>query len=115
MNDTVLAVLKVSLVMSCLVLMSLLIIGIIRDTNMRALALDHTPTTTGSHTPDNNSSITLRTGPPQRMTIPLDSQQPTILSEAKKQQLMQSHHQSPPLPSSGRPIRGPTPGTQISP
>jgi hypothetical protein len=114
MNDTVLAVLKVNIVMPCLVIMSLLLIGIITDTNMRALALDHTPTT-GSHTPDNNSSITLRTGPPQRMTIPLDSQQPTILSEAKKQQLMQSHPQSPPLPSSGRPIIGPAPGTQVSP
>ena len=112
MNSTVLAVLRVSLATSCLLLMSLLIIGIIGDTNMQALALDKP--TSGSHTPDNSSS-TLRTGPPQRMTIPLDSQQPTILSEAKKQQLMQSHPQSPPLPSSGQPIIGPAPGTQISP
>lgn len=112
MNDTVLAVLRVSLAISCVSLTSLLIIGIMRDTNMRALALDHKPTSR-SHTPD-NSSI-LRTGPPQKMTIPLDSQQPTILSEAKKQQLMQSHPQSPPLPSSGQPIIGPAPGTQISP
>ena len=113
MNGTVLAALRVSLATSCLLLMSLLIIGIIGYTNMRALALDH-KTTSESHTPDNSSS-TLRTGPPQRMTIPLDSQQPTILSEAKKQQLMQSHPQSPPLPSSGQPIIGPAPGTQISP
>jgi hypothetical protein len=112
MNSTLLAGLRVSLATSCLLLMSLLIIGIIGDTNMRALALDKP--TSGSHTPDNSSS-TLRTGPPQRMTIPLDSQQPTILSEAKKQQLMQSHPQSPPLPSSGQPIIGPAPGTQISP
>ena len=113
MNGTILAVLRVSLAISCLLLMSLLIIYIIGDTNMRALALDHTPAS-GSHTPYNSSS-TLRTGPPQKMTIPLDSQQPTILSEAKKQQLMQSHPQSPPLPSSGQPIIGPAPGTQISP
>jgi hypothetical protein len=112
MNGTVLVELRVSLATSCLLLMSLLIIGIIGDTNMRALALDKP--TSGSHAPDNSSS-TLRTGPPQRMTIPLDSQQPTILSEAKKQQLMQSHPQSPPLPSSGQPIKGPAPGTQISP
>src|ERR671932_2591809 len=112
MNSTLLAGLRVSLATSCLLLMSLLIIGIIGDTNMRALALDKP--TSGSHTPDNSSS-TLRTGPPQRMTIPLDQQQPTILSEAKKQQLMQSHPQSPPLPSSGQPIIGPAPGTQISP
>jgi hypothetical protein len=114
MNGTVLAVLRVSLAISCILLMSLLIIGIIGDTNMRALALDHKPTS-GSHTPDNSNSSTLRTGPPQKVTIPLDSQQPTILSEAKKQQLMQSHPQSPPLPSSGQPIIGPAPGTQISP
>lgn len=113
MNGTVLAILRVSLATSYLLLMSLLIIGIIGDTNMRTLALDH-KTTSESHTPDNSSS-TLRTGPPQRMTIPLDSQQPTILSEAKKQQLMQSHPQSPSLPSSGQPIIGPAPGTQISP
>lgn len=113
MNGTVLAALRVSLATSCLLLMSLLIIGLIGYINMRALALDH-KTTSESHTPDNSSS-TIRTGPPQRMTIPLDSQQPTILSEVKKQQLMQSHPQSPPLPSSGQPIIGPAPGTQISP
>jgi hypothetical protein len=62
------------------------------------------------------SSNVLNIGPPQKQTIPLDSQQqPTPLSDAKKQQLMDANHPSPPLPRSDQPILGPVPGTQVSP
>ena len=54
----------------------------------------------------------LNVGAPHKVTIPFDSQQPTVLSDEKKQQLMQSHPKSPPLPSSGKSIQGPIPGSQ---
>jgi hypothetical protein len=50
-------------------------------------------------------------GPPQDVTIPLDSEERAIiLSDATHNNL-----HSPPLPSSGKSIQGPTPGTQTSP
>lgn len=54
-------------------------------------------------------------GPPDKMTIPFYSQQhPTVLSDTKKQELMQHNQPSPSLPSSGKSIQRPTPGTQTS-
>jgi hypothetical protein len=78
-----------------------LIGGILGNADMRAMA---------------QSSDVLNTGPPQKQTFPLNSQQqPTLLSDAKKQQLMDANHPSPSLPRSGQPILGPVPGTQVSP
>ncbi|HEY6163273.1 MAG TPA: hypothetical protein VIW25_00045 [Nitrososphaeraceae archaeon] len=49
--------------------------------------------------------------PPQDVTIPLDSEERAIvLSDATQNNL-----HSPPLPSSGKSIQGPTPGTHTSP
>lgn len=67
-----------------------------------------------SYTTSSNSTINI--GPPHKVTIPFNSQQqqPTALSAEKKQQLMQSHPKSTPLPSSGKPTQRPIPGTQTS-
>jgi hypothetical protein len=80
---------------------------------MRALAQANN---TNSSIPYTANHTILNVGPAQKMTIPLDSKQPpTLLSDAKKQQLINSTHLSPSLSSSGKPIQGPAPGTQISP
>jgi hypothetical protein len=76
--------------------------GILGNADMRSIAAQ--------------TSDVLNIGPPQKQTFPLDSQQqPTILPDAKKQQLMDANHPSPSLPASGQPILGPVPGTQVSP
>lgn len=88
-------------IISSLSLTFFLIGGILGNADIRAMA---------------QSSDVLNTGPPQKQTFPLDSQQqPTLLSDAKKQQLMDANHPSPSLPRSGQPILGPVPGTQVSP
>jgi hypothetical protein len=88
-------------IISSLSLAFFLIGGILGNADMRAIA---------------KSSDVLNIGPPQKQTFPLDSQQqPTLLSDAKKQQLMDANHPSPSLPRSGQPILGPVPGTQVSP
>jgi hypothetical protein len=57
----------------------------------------------------------LNLGSPHKVSIPLYSQQhPIMLTNAKKQQLMQQNQLSQPLTSSGEPIQGPSPGTQTS-
>lgn len=89
-------------IISSLSLAFFLIGGILGNADMRAIAAQ-------------NSDV-LNVGPPQKQTFPLDSQQqPTLLSDAKKQQLMDANHPSPSLPRSGQPILGPVPGTQVSP
>lgn len=89
-------------IISSLSLVFFLIGGILGNTDMRAIAAQR--------------SDVLNIGPPQKQTFPLDSQQqPTLLSDAKKQQLMDANHPSPSLPRSGQPILGPVPGSQVSP
>ena len=95
----------------------LLIGSFLGNANMRALAQANN---TNSSIPYTANHTILKghqsMGPPQKVTIPLDSKQPpTLLSDAKKQQLINSTHLSPSLPLSGKPIQGPAPGTQISP
>ena len=88
-------------IISSLSLTFFLIGGILGNADIRAMA---------------QSSDVLNTGPPQKQTFPLDSQQqPTLLSDVKKQQLMDANHPSPSLPRSGQPILGPVPGTQVPP
>ena len=60
-----------------------------------------------------NSMLNL--GSLHKVSIPLYSQQhPIILTDAKKQQLMQQNQPDPVLASSGKAIQGPAPGTQTS-
>jgi hypothetical protein len=110
MNHIILVV-RFSLAISSLFVVSLLIGSLIG--NVMVQATEQSVNNASSYTPTNS---TLNIGSPHKVTIPFHSQQqPTLLSEAKKQQLMQSHPHSPPLPSSGKPIQGPAPGTQTSP
>lgn len=104
---------RIIVIISSLFLTFLLIGSLLGNTNMRALAQANN---TNGNIPYTANHTILNIGPPQKVTIPLDSKQPpALLSDAKKQQLINSTHLSPPLPSSGKPIQGPAPGTQISP
>lgn len=95
MNRAIVIILSLSLTF-------FLIGGILGNADIRAIAAQ--------------SLDVLNIGPPQKQTFPLDSQQqPTLLSDAKKQQLMDANHPSPSLPRSGQTILGPVPGSQVSP
>ena len=112
------------ILISCLSLVVLLIVGSTIGnaiTMVHQVSAENTTITTNSSI--NNKSLssyitssnsTLNIGPPHKVTIPFNSQQqqPTVLSVEKKQQLMQSHPKSTPLPSSGKPAQRPIPGTQ---
>ena len=103
---------RIIVIISSLSLAFLLIGSLLGNANMRALAQANN--TNSSYNTANHTILNV--GPPQKVTIPLDSKQPpTLLSDAKKQQLINSTHLSPSLPLSGKPIQGPAPGTQISP
>jgi predicted transcriptional regulator len=76
---------------------------------MTAKQIENKTAQTSAQTAPNNEDHDI--GPPQDVTIPLDSEErATILSDA-----IHNNLHSTPLPSSGKPIQGPMPRTQTSP
>jgi hypothetical protein len=89
--------------------LALLLIGsLLATTNMQTLAQPHN----NNSLLRSNNNNTLNVSSPQKETFPLNSQSP-ILSHGKKGGGVDiGHSHSPPLPSSGKSIQGPMPGTQ---
>ena len=85
----------------------MLIGGLVATTNMQTSAGTYN---NNSLLPSNNNN-TLNVGSTQKETFPLNSQSP-ILSHGKKGGVDIGHSHSPPLPASGKSIRGPRAGTQ---
>jgi hypothetical protein len=99
---------RFSLAILSLSLALLLIGGLVATTNMQISAQKYN---NNSLLRSNNNNNTLIMGSPQKETFPLNSQSP-ILSHGKKGEVDIGHSHSPSLPSSGKSIQGPIPGTQ---
>jgi hypothetical protein len=100
-------VIRFSLAILFLSLALLLIGSLLAITNMQTLAQTYNNNSVLS----SNNNNTLNVGFPQKETFPLNSHSP-ILSHGKKGGVDIGHSHSPPLPSSGKSIQGPIPGTQ---
>jgi hypothetical protein len=94
----------------CLALLILLIVNHIGDAMAHFVsAQDNTIIINNNNkksSPYTSINSMLNIGSPQQL--------PTMLTDAKKQQLMQQNQPDPALASSGKAIQGPAPGTQRS-
>jgi hypothetical protein len=102
----------------CVALLILLIVSHIGDAMVHYVSAQDTTIIKNNDkksSPYTSINSMLNLGSLHKVSIPLYSQQhPIMLTDAKKQQLMQQNQPDPALASSGEPIQGPAPGTQTS-